>query len=232
MLEHAIREDLDANATRAMCVLNPLKVVIEDYPEDQVQELSQPHHPQKEEMGRRPIFFTREVYIDRNDFEEEAPAGWKRLFTGGEVRLRGCYVIKCNEVVKDEDGNIIELRCTHDENTLGKKPEGRKVKGVIHWVSATESLPAEVRLYDRLFNDENPDANREDGKTFLDFINPDSLTVAADARVEKSVANTTPETHYQFEREGYFTTDKDSTSEKLIFNRTVTLRDSWAKAKK
>lgn len=231
MLEHATREDLDNNAPRAMCVIDPVKVVIDNYPEGKVEELSVPRHPKKEDMGQRTIHMTREIYIDRADFEEVAPPKWKRLFLDGEVRLRGSYVIRCNEVIRDEAGEIVELRCSYDENTLGKNPEGRKVKGVVHWVSAAHSVPAEVRLYDRLFLSESPDSNRDDGKTFLDFINPESLKVMAEARAEASLAGAVAEDHYQFEREGYFTVDKDSTAEKLVINRTVGLRDSWQKIK-
>lgn len=232
MLEHAIREDLDANASRAMCVLNPVKVVLENYPEDQVQPLEVPRHPQKEEMGKRTIYMSRELYIDRADFEEIAPPKWKRWCLDGAVRLRGSYVITCKEIVRDADGNITELRGAYDPETLGVNPQGYKAKGVIHWVSASESVPAEVRQYDRLFNDEAPDANREDGMTFLDLINPDSLQVWPDARAEKSLAEAKVEDHFQFEREGYFTADPDSNADKLVFNRTVSLRDSWGKIQK
>ena len=232
MLEHAIREDLDANASRAMCVLNPVKVVLENYPEGQVQDLEVPRHPQQEAMGKRTIFMGREIYIDRADFEEVAPPKWKRWSLEGAVRLRGSYVIKCTEIIRDSEGNITELRGTYDPDTLGVNPQGYKAKGVVHWVSATESVAAEVRQYDRLFLDETPDAKREDGKGFLDLINPDSLQVFENARAEKSLAAAQPEDHFQFEREGYFTTDADSNTGKLVFNRTVSLRDSWAKAKK
>lgn len=232
VLEHAVREDLDANAPRAMCVIDPIKVVIESYPEGETLTRDMPKHPQKPEMGERTLYMTREIYIDRADFEEVPPAGWRRLFLGGEIRLRGSYVIKCNEAIKDENGHIIELRCTHDDQTLGKNPEGRKVKGVIHWVDAKNSLPAEVRLYDRLFNDETPDANRDDEKTFLDFINPESLAIKPHARIEKSLESAQVGDTFQFEREGYFVIDPDTTSEKIVVNRTVSLRDSWAKAKK
>lgn len=184
-------------------------------------------------MGRRALKMTQVIYIDRSDFEEVPPPKYKRLTIDKEVRLRNSYVIKCHSVIKDDEGNIIELRCTHDPDTLGKKPEGRKVKGVIHWVSEQYSMPAEVRLYDRLFSVENPDGaareHEDEDSHFLDFLNPDSLIVKADARAELSLADTQPGNHYQFEREGYFTTDPDSTKDKLVFNRTVGLRDSWAK---
>ena len=232
VLEHAIREDLDASAPRAMCVLNPVKVVLENYPEDQVQALEVPRHPQQETMGKRTIFMSREIYIDRADFEEVPPPKWKRWSLEGAVRLRGSYVIKCTGIIRDSEGNITELRGTYDTETLGVNPQGYKAKGVVHWVSEAESVAAEVRQYDRLFLDETPDAKREDGKGFLDLINPDSLQIFANARAEKSLAAAQPKDHFQFEREGYFTADPDSNADKLVFNRTVSLRDSWAKAKK
>lgn len=232
-LEFCIREDLEHSAPRAMCVLNPLKVVIDSYPDDQVEELSAPRHPKDESMGRRTLKMTRTIYIDRSDFAEVPPPKYKRLSIDKEVRLRNSYVIKCHEVIKNEQGEIIELRCTHDPDTLGKKPEGRKVKGVVHWVSEQYSVPAEVRLYDRLFSVENPDEaaknHADDDSHFLDFLHPDSLTILADARAELSLSDTQPGDSFQFEREGYFTADRDSDSDKLVFNRTVGLRDSWAK---
>lgn len=226
MLEFAIRDDLDANAGRAMCVLKPLKVVITNYPEGQVENLELPRHP-KQDMGVRVLPFSREIYIDASDFEEVPPAGYKRLIPGGEVRLRGSYVIRADEAIKDAAGNIVELRCSYDENTLGKNPEGRKVKGVIHWVPAAESVECEVRLYDRLFRSANPEKS-EEGGSFLDNINPDSLVVLKGCRAEPSLASATAEDRFQFEREGYFCADaKDSKADALVFNRTVTLRDSW-----
>ncbi|MCK5665054.1 MAG: glutamine--tRNA ligase/YqeY domain fusion protein, partial [Thiotrichaceae bacterium] len=233
-LEFCIREDLEHSAPRAMCVINPLKVTIESWAEDEVQELSAPRHPKDESMGRRTLKMTRVIYIDRSDFEEIPPPKYKRLTVDKEVRLRNSYVIKCEQVIKNEQGEVIELRCSHDVDTLGKKPEGRKVKGVIHWVSQQYSVPAEVRLYDRLFTEENPDAaaknHEDDDSHFLDFLNPDSLTVMNNARAEISLADTRAGDAFQFEREGYFTADPDSGSDKLVFNRTVSLRDSWAKA--
>ncbi len=226
MLEFAIRDDLDANAGRAMCVLKPLKVVITNYPEGQVENLELPRHP-KQDMGVRVLPFSREIYIDASDFEEVPPAGYKRLIPGGEVRLRGSYVIRADEAIKDAAGNIVELRCSYDENTLGKNPEGRKVKGVIHWVPAAESVECEVRLYDRLFRSANPEKS-EEGGSFLDNINPDSLVVLKGCRAEPSLASATAEDRFQFEREGYFCADvRDSRADALVFNRTVTLRDSW-----
>lgn len=227
MLEFAIRDDLDANASRAMCVLKPLKVVITNYPQDQVETLSLPRHP-KQDMGVRELPFAREIYIDAGDYEENPPKGYKRLEPGGEVRLRGSYVIRADEAIKDADGNVIELRCSYDPETLGKNPEGRKVKGVVHWVPADASVECEVRLYDRLFRSANPE-KAEEGASFLDNINPDSLVVLKGCRAEPSLANASLEDRFQFEREGYFCLDsKDSKPEALVFNRTVTLRDSWA----
>ncbi|OEO25485.1 glutamine--tRNA ligase [Pseudomonas sp. J237] len=227
MLEFAIRDDLDANASRAMCVLKPLKVVITNYPQDQVETLSLPRHP-KQDMGVRELPFAREIYIDAGDYEENPPKGYKRLEPGGEVRLRGSYVIRADEAIKDAGGNVIELRCSYDPETLGKNPEGRKVKGVVHWVPADASVECEVRLYDRLFRSANPE-KAEEGASFLDNINPDSLVVLKGCRAEPSLANANLEDRFQFEREGYFCLDsKDSKPDALVFNRTVTLRDSWA----
>jgi len=228
MLEHALREDLDQTSPRAMAVLRPLKIVIEDYPEDKQESLKLSRHPKDESMGVRQISFLRELYIDRNDFEEIPPPGFKRLIAGGEVRLRGAYVIKCEEVIKDADGNITELRCSHDAATLGAKPEGRKVKGVIHWVPVKEAISAEVRLYDRLFLEENPDSAEGD---YRDFINPDSLQVLQGCMLEPSLKDVQPESRFQFEREGYFVADReDHKADKPVFNLTVGLRDTWGKA--
>ncbi len=226
VLENCIREDLNDNAPRAMAVLEPLRIVIENYPDDQVKILEVSNHPQKPELGTRKIPFSKVVLIEQDDFAEIPPPKFKRLIAGGEVRLRSSYVIKCNEVIKDDAGNIVELRCSYDPDTLGKKPEGRKVKGVIHWVSEEQSLSAELRLYDRLFNVANPAS--EDN--FLDVINPNSLKTLTNCRVEASLANSNSGDGFQFERTGYFCVDSvDSTADKLVFNRTVTLRDTWAK---
>ena len=226
MLEFAIREDLDQNAPRAMCVLRPLKVVITNYPEGQVENLELARHP-KQDLGVRQLPFTRELYIDQGDYEENPPKGYKRLEPGGEVRLRGSYVIRADEAIKDADGKVIELRCSYDPDTLGKNPEGRKVKGVIHWVPAEGSVECEVRLYDRLFRSAQPEKS-EEGGSFLDNINPESLVVLKGCRAEPSLAQAQPEDRFQFEREGYFCVDlKDSAPGKPVFNRTVTLRDSW-----
>ena len=187
MLEHAIREDLDANANRAMAVLNPIKVTLTNYPEDKEEIFTVGNHPKNEEAGTREVPFSKELFIDAADFEEVPPRKWKRLSLGTAVRLRGGYVITCDEAIKDDNGNVVELLCSYDENTLGVNPEGYKPKGVIHWVSAKHAVDATVRLYDRLFSHEAPDAKHE-GKTFLDFINPESMTVALNAKVEPSLA--------------------------------------------
>jgi len=226
MLESAIRDDLNQNAPRAFCVLRPVKVVIENWDADKVEILNGPVHPQNEAMGTRPIPMTREVFIDREDFLEEADKKYKRLVLGDEVRLRYGYVIRANEVIRDASGEIREIRCSYDPDTLGKNPEGRKVRGVIHWVSASRHAPCEVRLYDRLFTEANPDKT-EAGKTFLDSINPKSLTVFADAVAEESLASADVEQGFQFEREGYFAVDPDSTAERKVFNLTVGLKESF-----
>ena len=230
ILESCIREDLDANAPRAMAVLHPLKVVLTNYPEDKVEMLNAPNHPKDEAMGSRELPFCSELYIDREDFMEVAPnKHFKRLVSGGEVRLRNAYVIKCEEVIKDPTGEIVELRCTVDMDTLGKNPEGRKVKGVIHWVSARHGLHAEVRLYDRLFSVEHPDAEKG-VDDFTTLLNPDSLRTLTQCVLEPSLATAQSGSRYQFEREGYFCFDGvASTAERPVFNRVVQLRDSWAK---
>jgi len=226
MLENAIREDLDRTAPRAMAVLHPLKVVIENYPEGRAEDLTAANHPKDESMGTRTIPFGRELYIDREDFAEVPPKGFKRLVPGGEVRLRHAYVIRCDQVIKDETGEVVELRCTYDPATLGKNPEGRKVKGVIHWASAGHSAVAEVRLYDRLFHVPEPGAGKAD---FLADLNPDSLRTLTHCRVEPLLAAAGPGERFQFEREGYFVMDPSSLPERVIFNRTVGLRDTWAR---
>jgi len=224
MLEFCVREHLENTAPRAMAVLRPLKVVLTNYPEGQVETIQAARHPNFPEMGEREIPFTRELYIDRADFEEVPPKGYKRLIPGGEVRLRNAYIIRCDEVVKNGVGDITELRCSCDLATLGKSPEDRKVKGVVHWVSAEKGIPAEVRLYDRLFTDAAPDRGDVDFKT---FINPGALEVIT-AVLEPSLASATAEQRFQFEREGYFCVDlRDSKPGQLVFNRTVGLRDSW-----
>jgi len=224
-LESCIREDLNENAPRAMAVLRPVRVVIENYPQDKVEILSSPNHPNKPELGTHELPFAREILIDEADFREEANKQFKRLVLGKEVRLRHAYVIKAERVEKDADGKITTIYCSYDPQTLGTDPaDGRKVKGVIHWVTAEHSLPAQVRLYDRLFAVANPGAAED----FLTTINPASLTVIDGARVEPSLQQAAPEQAYQFEREGYFCADsKLSTPESLVFNLTVALRDTW-----
>ena len=226
VLEYCIREDLNENALRAMAVLQPLRVVITNYPDEQLENLEVSNHPQRHELGKRIVPFSKVILIEQDDFAEQPPAKYKRLIEGGEIRLRGSYVIRCDEIIKDADGKIIELRCSYDTETLGKNPEGRKVKGVIHWVSEAHAQPAEIRLYSRLFTVPQPD-NEEN---FLDVINHDSLEVLGDCRVEASLADATADNRYQFERTGYFCLDAvDSAEGKLVFNRTVTLRDGWVK---
>ncbi|MFH0271940.1 glutamine--tRNA ligase [Vibrio jasicida] len=225
-LESCIRDDLNENALRAMAVLDPVKIVIENFEEGAVETLTVANHPNKPEMGEREVPFTREVWIEREDFREEANKKYKRLVLGKEVRLRGAYVIKAERIEKDAEGNITTIFCTYDAETLGKNPaDGRKVKGVIHWVSADKALPAEIRMYDRLFTVPNPAAADD----FAATINPESLVVL-NGFVEPSLATAEAETGYQFERMGYFCADsKDSSADNLVFNRTVGLRDTWAK---
>ena len=226
VMESAIREDLEARAPRVMAIINPLKVTLTNFDGAQAREAD--FHPNHPEFGKREVPISDELFIEADDFAETPPSGWKRLTLGGEVRLRHSYVMRCNEVLKDSAGKVVELRCTIDHDTLGKNPEGRKVKGVIHFLSREYALPAEIRLYDRLFTVPEPDSDKE--KSFLDYINPGSLTIVQ-GWVEAVVSNSAPETHYQFERLGYFCTDRreHQTGSKLVFNRTVTLRDSWAK---
>ncbi|PML50739.1 glutamine--tRNA ligase [Vibrio lentus] len=225
-LESCIRDDLNENAPRAMAVLDPIKVVIENYDADTVETLTVANHPNKPEMGTREVPFTREVWIERDDFREEANKKYKRLVLGKEVRLRGAYVIKAERIEKDAEGNITTIFCSYDNETLGKNPaDGRKVKGVIHWVSADKALPAEIRLYDRLFTVANPAAADD----FAATLNPESL-VTLNGFVEPSLAEGVAEQAYQFERTGYFCVDsKDSKADALVFNRTVGLRDTWGK---
>jgi glutaminyl-tRNA synthetase len=227
ILENCVREDLDGVAHRAMAVLDPIKVVIENYPEGREEEIESPIHPKKSEMGNRKLYFSREVFIDRADFMENPSADFFRLAPGKEVRLRNAYVIRCKEVIKDAQGSITELRCDYDVATLGGKPtsDGRKVKGVIHWVSVAKSISAEVRVYGRLFKVADPE-NVAEGEDFKNNLNPDSLSVIKTARLEWSLTAAAPELRYQFERVGYFCLDKDSTANKPIFNRIVDLATS------
>lgn len=226
MLEHAIRDDLNENAPRAMCVLNPLKVVLTNYAEDQLEQLNAPCHPSREELGTRTLPFSRELYIDAEDFREEANKKFKRLVIGKRVRLRNAYVIEADEAIKDAAGNIVEVRARFIENTLGENPEdGIKPKGVIQWVSATGGKRAKIKLYDRLFSDEGPDRG---DNNFLDHINADSLSVVEDAWIEPSLIKAEAEQIFQFEREGYFVADRVEHSEAApVFNKTIGLRDTW-----
>ncbi len=232
VLENAVREDLNELAPRVMGILDPLKVIIDNYPEDQVEEIEAKNHPQKPEMGSREVPFCREIYIERHDFLEEAPKKFFRLAPDREVRLRYAYFIKLAKVVKDESGKVIEVHCTYNpESRCGNSPDGRKVKGTIHWVSARHALDAEIRLYDRLFTDEFPDGNKE--KDFKESINPESLKVLKNCKVEPGLAQVKSGANLQFERQGYFYVDpNDSSPGQPVFNRTVTLRDSWARRNK
>jgi glutaminyl-tRNA synthetase len=233
LLEHAIRQDLNKRSPRVMGVLRPLRVVIENYPEDQVEEMECINNPEDPSAGTRMVPFSRVLYIERDDFREDAPRKWFRLAPGREVRLRYAYFLTCVDVVKDESGEVVELRCTVDPETRGgSSPDGRKVRGTLHWVSAAHSLEAEVRLYDRLFVKENP-LDVEEGEDFTDYLNPESLEVLRGCRVEPSLSGAEPGGRYQFERQGYFCADNvDSSDEKLVFNQTVALRDTWAKIEK
>jgi glutaminyl-tRNA synthetase len=230
LLEWSIREDLNKHAQRAMAVLSPLKVVITNYPEGQIEEVPALNNPEDEQAGTRLIPFGREIYIEQDDFREVPPPKYHRLSPGKEVRLRAAYIIRCDEVVKDVAGNITEIRCTYDTATKSGGPNAnKKVKGTIHWVSARHAVEAEVRLYDRLFSTENPNDVPE-GKTFLDFINPESLKVLRGCKLEPMLAKAEPGSRFQFERVGYFCADaKDAKPGVPVFNRTVTLKDTWAK---
>jgi glutaminyl-tRNA synthetase len=232
LLEHCVREDLNKRTPRVFGVLRPLKVILVNYPEDLVEEMECINNPEDDSMGTRKVPFSRVLYIEREDFREDPPKKWFRLAPGREVRLRYAYYIKCVDVVKDEHGEVIELHCTYDPETRGGwAPDGRKVKGTLHWVSANHSLEAEVRLYDRLFSVENP-LDVEEGEDFTASLNPNSLEILTACRVEPSLAGAAPGSRYQFERQGYFCVDPDSTDGKLVFNRTVSLRDTWAKIEK
>lgn len=229
LLEHFIRDDLNRNAMRAMAVLHPLKIVIENYPNDQQEEIDAVNNPEDETMGSRKVPFSRVIYIERDDFMEEPPKKFFRLAPGREVRLRYAYYIKCTGVIKDEEsGEITELRCTYDPETRGGySPDGRKVKATLHWVSANHAVSAEVRLYNHLFEKENP----EDDDDIMSSLNANSVQILRDCLVEPGIDNTAPGNRYQFERLGYFCVDPDSADNGLVFNRTVTLKDSWAKIK-
>jgi glutaminyl-tRNA synthetase len=228
-LEDSVREDLNKRAPRVMAVLRPLRVVLTNYPEGQVEEVSVANNPEDESAGSRSVPFSRVLYIERDDFMENPPKKFFRLSPGSEVRLRGAYFVTCTEVVKDASGEIVELRCIYDSATRGgRAPDNRRVKATLHWVSVAHAVPVEVRLYDRLFRVEDPERAAE-GKTFLDYLNPDSLQVLTGCQAEPSVARSGAPTHVQFERLGYFCVDPDSRPDALVFNRTVSLRDTWAK---
>ncbi len=233
LLEYCVRENLNQSARRVMGVLRPLKVVIENYPEDQVEQLDAVNNPEDASAGIRKVPFSKVIYIERDDFMENPPKQFYRLSAGREVRLRYAYFIKCVDVIKDEKGEVVELRCTYDPATRGgdSPPDGRKVKATLHWVSAAHAIDAEVRLYDKLLN--RPDSSEDkDGSNFKDFIDPNSLEVIEAAKLEPSLAGAPAGSRYQFERLGYFCVDSDSTPDKMVFNRTVTLRDTWAKVAK
>lgn len=231
LLEHAVREDLNKRATRVSGVIDPIKLVITNYPEDKTEEMAAVNNPEDESAGVHTITFARELYIEKEDFMEDAPKKYFRMTPGQEVRLKSSYIVRCTGCKKDEDGNVVEVYAEYDPLTLSGMPESnRKVKGTIHWVSARHSLPAEVRLYDRLFTDENPSDIKD--KTLAEMLNPDSLKVLKSCRVEPFLADAAPGSHFQFQRIGYFTVDPDSRTGALVFNRTVSLKDSWQKAQK
>ncbi len=228
LLEFSVREHLNKMAQRVMGVINPLKVVITNYPEGQTEELEAINNPEDEGAGTRKVPFSREIYIERDDFMEDPPKKFFRLGPGREVRLRYAYFITCTDVIKDKDGEIVELHCTYDpESRGGNSPDGRKVKATLHWVSVEHAVKSEVRMYDRLFNDEDPAGHKD--TDFKDFMNPDSLQILPECYLEPFVKDSKPFDHFQFERLGYFNMDPDSTPDKPVFNRTVALRDSWAK---
>lgn len=231
LLEHAVREDLNKRATRVSGVIDPIKLVITNYPEDKTEEMAAVNNPEDESAGVHTITFARELYIEKEDFMEDAPKKYFRMTPGQEVRLKSSYIVRCTGCKKDEDGNVVEVYAEYDPLTLSGMPESnRKVKGTIHWVSAQHSLPTEVRLYDRLFTDENPSDIKD--KTLAEMLNPDSLKVLKNCRVEPFLADAAPGSHFQFQRIGYFTVDPDSRPGALVFNRTVSLKDSWQKAQK
>ena len=234
LLEHSLRDHLNRTAQRAMAVMRPLKVVITNFPEGEIDWLDAVNNPEDESAGTRKVPFSRELYIERDDFMEDPPRRFYRLAPGREVRLRYGYFIKCEEVIKDESGEVVELRCTYDPETRGgSAPDGRRVRATLHWVSAQHALDAEVRLYDHLFTRWNPDEDDEDGADWLSFLNPESLVTVSDAKLEPGLADATPGSRFQFERQGYFCVDtKDSTADRIVFNRTTTLRDTWARVQR
>jgi glutaminyl-tRNA synthetase len=227
LLEFCVREDLNKTAPRIMAVLNPLKVVITNYPEGKVEEIEAENNPEDPAAGSRLVPFSREIFIEQEDFLENPPPKFFRLAPGTEVRLKNAYIIKCEEVIKDASGNITELHCTYDPETRSGSGSQRKVKGTLHWVSIARALPVEVRLYDRLFMDPDPSGHKD--RDFKEFLNPDSLKVIYPAYAEPSVKDRKPYSYLQFQRIGYFNVDPDSTTERMVFNRTVALKDPWAK---
>jgi glutaminyl-tRNA synthetase len=228
LLEFCVREDLNKLAPRVMAVLNPVKLIIDNYPGAQVEELETVNNPEDESAGTRKMPFSRELFIERDDFMEDPPKKFFRLSPGNEVRLKSAYIIKCESVVKDVNGEITEIHVTYDPSSHSGSGEAqRKVKGTLHWVSAPHALDAEVRLYDRLFNDSDPDGHKE--QNFKEFLNPDSLTILKNCKVEPSLKSVNDLDHLQFTRLGYFSVDSDSTPDALVFNRTVGLKDTWAK---
>jgi glutaminyl-tRNA synthetase len=230
LLEFSVREDLNKIAPRVFGVLHPVKVIITNYPEGETEEMELVNNPEDPEAGSRMVPFSREVYIERDDFMEDPPKKFFRMGPGREVRLKGAYIVKCEDFKKDADGNVTEIYCTYDpDSKSGGSGASRKVKGTLHWVSVPHAIDAEVRLYDRLFLDEDPVGH--DDKDFKDFINPDSLKVLNNCKLEPSLKAVEAEDKFQFQRLGYFCVDKDSTPEHLVFNRTVPLRDSWTKKK-
>jgi len=232
MLEHFVREDLNKRAARVMAVLRPLKVVIDNYPEGQVEEMEAVNNPEDASAGTRKVPFSRVLYIEQDDFREEPPKGYFRLSPGREVRLRYGYFVTCRSVVKNDRGEVVEVHCSYDPASRGgNSPDGRKVKSTIHWVSAAHAIDAEVRIYENLFSKENPNEVAE-GQEFTANLNPNSLEVIAQAKVEPSLADAAVGGRYQFERLGYFCVDADSKAGKLVFNRTVALKDTWAKVEK
>jgi len=228
LLEFCVREDLNKTAPRVMAVLNPMKVVITNYPEGRTEEFEAENNPEDQAAGTRMVPFSREIYIEQEDFMENPPPKFFRLSPGGEVRLKNAYIIKCEEVVKDVAGNITELRCTYDPETRSGSDSQKKVKGTLHWVSVPHALPVEVRLYDRLFIDPEPSGHAD--RDFKEFLNPDSLKVLYPVFIEPAVKGSAPFSHFQFQRIGYFNVDPDTSPEKMVFNRTVALRDTWAKS--
>jgi glutaminyl-tRNA synthetase len=232
MLEHFVREDLNKRAPRVMAMLRPLKVVIDNYPENQVEDMDAVNNPEDESAGKRKVPFSRELYIEQDDFREVPPPKYYRLSPGREVRLRYGYFITCTSVVKNDQGDVVEVHCTYDPATHGgNAPDGRKVKATIHWVSAAHAVEGEVRIYENLFLKENP-SDVEEGQDVLDNLNPNSLEIIANAKLEPSLANAVAGTRYQFERLGYFCVDPDSKPGKPVFNRTVALKDAWARTEK